>query len=103
MKETTHTCDRCGESGPSKEFELTTVTIGLNTTYGINRAYSHLRNEYFEAEWCEKCLEWAGLKQARDARDAEAAREAQEQPSGPTLEDLVRELAHDEAIAARQG
>lgn len=87
-------CDRCGHEYIVGDKEKARTMYAVVVTYhelsdqGVN--YGTYRADAGKADWCEPCCEEFGIWRARTKPD-------EPKPEYPTLEDLIREIAREEA------
>ncbi len=94
MKATTYTCDKCGETGDNDRF-LAEVVVGIRAAYphygGHAMAVGNSKRRGLSVEWCTPCCNKAGIG------FPPAPEEGEKVPEPPTLEELIREIAAEEA------
>jgi len=94
MRSTTVTtrCDRCGAQVVSKDKDVPNLEL-RDVGVTVGRGYSSEHGNW--QEWCEACCIATGLVRAPKPKDPQQA--PVEQPAFPTIEDMLRELAREEA------
>lgn len=101
--ETKYTCDRCGHAQAT---DTQMWSVGFAYAHGLTNltTYGSSRSAHLPALWCRGCLERLGVL---GPHQIEVRKEGETPaPAPPTLEDLVRALAREEAeavVAERTG
>ena len=94
---TTYTCDKCGHE-QNDDKQMWEIGIALNhrgtPPSGFSRLGGAVLNETIEL-WCRKCVE--GLRLLPTPRPKP---DDPPPPPKPTLEDMIREIVHEEIVDA---
>ena len=94
MRTVVYKCDRCGAEDNNNKIGLAEVSITINGNSNIMRSYNNSTIQ-LKQDWCALCRVELGLadKYTVGEEDRKKLR-----PVEATLEDLIRELAREEAV-----